>query len=384
MADQQTNGTVNNAGAAADNQASGAAATPPNPFSATGTQLTANPQSTQINGVGSTQSQAPTPNPGLLANAMGSTSTVGFNSAPITNTTAATETVPTQADVNTQLASTLSQNSPVLQQAQLTADQQSQSRGLLNSSMAQQAGQAAVISAALPIAEQNAATQASAASLNTQNQQQANLANQGAQNAGAQFNSQGLLTAAQQNSSALNSNVSTQLNNSLQTALQGANSNEQSTLQNANSATQLSLGNIQSTYQTLISTNSQAASMWNTVQGNLNAILLNPSLDATAKTTAMQDQVGYLQNGMNTMSAITGLNLGSIISPQAAGNNMGGNNTATDATSGAGTATATTGGTSGAGGALPPGVPSGAQRVGNNLYSYNGQLYDQNGLPTSI
>lgn len=60
--------------------------------------------------------------------------------------------------VQSQLAGILSRGSPLLDQAQSRALMNMNNRGLLNSSIANEAAQSAVISAALPIAQQDAAT----------------------------------------------------------------------------------------------------------------------------------------------------------------------------------------------------------------------------------
>jgi len=69
-----------------------------------------------------------------------------------------------KSTVSGQLNSLLSEESPYLKQARLQGEEASAQRGMLNSSMAAGASQAAAIKAALPVAQQDANTYASAQS----------------------------------------------------------------------------------------------------------------------------------------------------------------------------------------------------------------------------
>ena len=75
-----------------------------------------------------------------------------------------------------QLAGLMTKENPVMLQARTKAAQTANARGLLNSSMAVEAGESAAIGAALPIAQSDAATYS-----------QQRLANQGAENTAYQF-----------------------------------------------------------------------------------------------------------------------------------------------------------------------------------------------------
>lgn len=111
-------------------------------------------------------------------------STAGAMQGPTTYTPDET------AMVSSQLTKLLSQdNSPYMQRVSARAAEVSNSRGLLNSSMGVQAGQAAAIDAALPIAQQDASTRFTAQRDNF------NVANQFASDAN-NFRRQGALAAA--------------------------------------------------------------------------------------------------------------------------------------------------------------------------------------------
>jgi len=76
-----------------------------------------------------------------------------------------------------QLQQMLASDSPLMQQAAMRGRQNAASRGLLNSSMASQAAQGAMISAATPFAQQDAHTYFQNSQANTDRQQQAYMSN---------------------------------------------------------------------------------------------------------------------------------------------------------------------------------------------------------------
>lgn len=114
-----------------------------------------------------------------------------------------TETV--QGQVN----SILSKDSPLMQRARTMATQQMAQRGLVNSSMAVGAGQAAMVDRALPIAQQDANTYSAVSS-----------ENMGAKNRAAEFNAGSLNQFAQQQGQQNFAATQAQLDRQQQTSLQ--------------------------------------------------------------------------------------------------------------------------------------------------------------------
>lgn len=106
---------------------------------------------------------------------------------------ATTGQVDNKSTVAGQMDSILGSDSPYVNRAQTISKQQSNNRGLMNSSMAAQAGTAAAIDAAMPIAQQDAQT----------NMEQS-LQNQQAQNQAAQFNADTLSRTNMFNSDVIN------------------------------------------------------------------------------------------------------------------------------------------------------------------------------------
>lgn len=111
----------------------------------------------------------------------------GQNLIAMTGYNATTGSVGDDALVEERLANMLDKDSVTMQRARARGMQHAASRGLVNSTMAGTAMEAAAIDAALPVASQDASA------LNTQN-----LTNQTAQNQASQFNAQQQLTAATQ------------------------------------------------------------------------------------------------------------------------------------------------------------------------------------------
>ena len=147
--------------------------------------------------------------------------------------------------VQGQVANIIDNNSPLMRRAAAKADMQSNARGMLNSSMAVSASQGAVIDAAMPMAQADAAatnqfelTNANASNQNAQynasNRQQAQISNQNATNATAQFNNSEKQQVAMADADAANRMGMLNTQNKQQTNL--TNDNLKSSAATANAA----------------------------------------------------------------------------------------------------------------------------------------------------
>jgi len=183
--------------------------------------------------------------------------------------------------VSGQITQLIDQNSPLMEQARTNAKQAANQRGLVNSAMAVSAGESAAYQAALPIAQQDAETNARASSYNTE-----------ATNQNSQFN-----TTAQ------NAALS-----------QGSQQQSQADLQKELQQADLRFQQIQLDNQTLLQTNAQAADLMNQATGVLNNILMNPKMSAEAKTRASAQIYANLQAQLRLIGATSGLDLGSLLS----------------------------------------------------------------------
>jgi len=196
-------------------------------------------------------------------------------SAPLPGVDAVTRTVdrPTET-VQGQLESILGSGSPLLERAQAGAMQTANSRGLINSTMAAQAGQAALMDTALPIATADANIYGQAAGQNQQYQNQA-----AGQTADQRLKEQ---TARETN----NMNI---------------------VLANADNATKTALSNIEAQYKVLMQGNASASDIYKSGMANISAILMNKDLDGAAKNAAIAGQLQMIQNGMALIGGMNGM-----------------------------------------------------------------------------
>ena len=146
----------------------------------------------------SATNQTQTPSASAATNATPTASTGGLVASALPKTGQAMTYTPQTRQVNQptdtvqgQVNSILSKDSPLMQRARTLATQQMNQRGLVNSSMAQGAGTAAMIDRALPMAQQDANTYNAVASenvnaLNRANEFSAGSLNQFAQQANQQ------------------------------------------------------------------------------------------------------------------------------------------------------------------------------------------------------
>lgn len=168
-----------------------------------------------------------------------------------------------------QLNSLISQDNPLMQTAKTQAQQQANDRGLINSTMAGQAGQQAVIQTALPIAQADAGVNATNAQWNADQQNKTNMFN------------------------------TSESNKLLQTGL------------DMNSRTELA--NIEANYKNLMQANSSAFQTYQQTIKNISDIQQNKDMTADTKTAAVAEQVSMLKNGFNLLSGINNLNLSDLL-----------------------------------------------------------------------
>lgn len=245
---------------------------------------------------------------------------------------------PTAVTSEDRIAGILSRGGPLMQQAATAGTQQAASRGLLNSSMAVQAAQGAVIQAATPIgtndanslnqmAVQNANTQNQATQFNANATNTVNQANTQAANQNAQFNTSNQQQANTQNANATNTasqfNANTQ-NQANQFNTQSANDFAKLNTQNQNTANQWNaqqaneatlkamdvnsreqLANIEANYKQLMQTNSSAENIYSQVMKNISDIQNNK--DIADKATAIESQMGWLRSGLTMIQNLNGV-----------------------------------------------------------------------------
>jgi len=258
---------------------------------------------------------------------------------------------PEQQTVQGQLQGIIASNSPLMQQAQTTALQQMNKRGLLNSSMAVGAGQQAVISQALPIASADAAAyqtqnkfnaeQANVAAAANQaatneaskfgataenvaaaaNQAATNeaskfgasaantaeLSNVSATNRAAEFGASAENTAASQTATDINKNVNLMLDESMKVALANADSNTKIALQNIDATTRKDITDLEATYKVKMQATQSANEIFQQTTANISKIMENPDLTVAAKQAGVNMQKGYLKDAIDILSSISNI-----------------------------------------------------------------------------
>jgi hypothetical protein len=196
--------------------------------------------------------------------------------------------------VQNQVKDIVAEDSPLMQQARVHAAQQMNARGLLNSSLNTQAGQEAVISQALPMAQANAQA-INAASTNTANAR--NTASQfraAAENSASSLNAQLLTTMNQSNAAGQNA--------ALNATAAAANQRALSVLDNNSKQ---SLAMLQAQNQQLLQSNTNASNLMTAAINNIAQIAQNPNLDGTAKRLAIDSQMNLLNEGLRTTAEIS-------------------------------------------------------------------------------
>lgn len=211
-------------------------------------------------------------------------------------------TVEPDQTVAGQLNTIVDPNNPLMVKAKARAQQQSADRGLINSSIAATAGESAMLDAAMPIAQADAAARAKAAGYNVDIKNQTNVTNANAQNSADQFNTgqmnQQALQKAQQESSKV-----------LQQMQQDSNMAVEKMQQDSNMAVQqMSKDN-----ERLLAVNSKAGEMMSNATSAINNIMNNNQMDQSTKTENMRQITNNLKAQLSILSKVQSLDLGSLL-----------------------------------------------------------------------
>ena len=228
--------------------------------------------------------------------------TPAVTAAPATYNATTTQVSKPTDTVQGQLAGIIDANSPLMQQAARRAAEQANSRGLLNSSIAVNAGQEAVMNAALPIATADA---------NTYNQTR--LTNQTAENAAGQFNANVTTDTNQKNAAAQNTVQLTNMDQAFKTALANADAQSKVVLQQLGDQTKVNLDNIEADYKTLMQTSSSASDMFKSALDSISKAVADTNMNAAAKASAINGYIGWMKNGLNLVASVNGVDLGPLL-----------------------------------------------------------------------
>mgnify|MGYP000187944032 CR=1 FL=1 len=260
---------------------------------------------------------------------------------------------PATGTVQGQLAGIIDANSPLLQRAVARANQQSNDRGLLNSTQNITAGQAALYDAATTnaqlyttVSQSNVQSALQAgivtaqqaddiAKFNANSANEAGRFNAASANDMSKFNVQQLLQAGIINQdqanrmSALNAtqaNANSQFNAGQQNNLTGLSAQLNNDVSKFNASqsndlikmgmtsdTQKSVANIEANYRTLMQTSSSAAGLYSQAMGNIAQIMSNKDMTDEAKRTATNNLLGMLNSGLAIQGKMGGMNLAGLL-----------------------------------------------------------------------
>ncbi|PPC86674.1 MAG: hypothetical protein CTY37_05310, partial [Methylotenera sp.] len=211
--------------------------------------------------------------------ALSETEDATFNPTTAASTTAATRTLNPDELLSTQLNKVIGQDSALLQQARGNASKAANSRGLLNSSLAVQAGEAAVLDRALPIAQYDAGANTNVLSTNQANTQQSNIFNAGQEQDINKFNTSTATQNSQFNANEANKN-----------SIVNASEQNKILAQFLDQGNKLQLADIEASYRVLMQTEASASTLYQQSVRNISDILVNPDLTPEAKTQAVNNQ----------------------------------------------------------------------------------------------
>lgn len=186
--------------------------------------------------------------------------------------------------VESRSAGIIASNSPLMQLAETRANQQANSRGLINSSMAVGAGQTAVLDKATQIAGQDAATSANAALVNTQAKNQFGVIDKNLQSDVAKMNVGNTLD--------------------MQKAQQKFGFDQ--ALTNTQAENNKAIASMEAQYKNLTQASASATSIINSVSTQTAKIMENTQMDAAAKQKAIDIYSANANKALKMIGAIAG------------------------------------------------------------------------------
>lgn len=266
----------------------------------------------------------PPPPPGLINSAPGGgqPEVASYNPAQAQASQAQTSTytpegftVTPNQTVQGQIESIIKSGSPLMEQAEANARRMMNARGLINSTAGVNAGQTAVLSAALPIAQSDAATYERAATNTTQAKNVALGAEAQAKNVAglqdaslatqtSQFNAGSSNTAMQAAANASNTKAIQAMNNeSAQRIQQMVNDASLRNIMEQGKVQERLLA-IEGKNKAALQTSAGAAQLYNQMVANVAQIIQNQDLDWDSKMTAMNNLVEGIDGALEAMTQI--------------------------------------------------------------------------------
>lgn len=270
--------------------------------------------------------------------------------------------------VSGQVRRIIDENGPLSQRATARAQGEMNARGLINTSIGVGAEQAALYDAALPIAQQDAATAANRGQFNAGQRTSAsqfgaaagntaNLANQQSTNQASAFtagakdaasaanqaatNQQNLVNqssrnealaqgaaatnslqtqtnalrqqAAQGNQDAANKLVLLDMDNQFKASIANADAANKVQLQELADSAKAELASIDANYRTLIQASATAGGLYESAVNNIARIAADPNMDAASKAATITAIQNHLKSSLNVIGSINAIDIGSLL-----------------------------------------------------------------------
>lgn len=294
---------------------------------------------------------------------------------PAAQAQATTREVQTNETIQGQLQGIIDSNSPLIQRARARANDAANARGLVNSTMAVQAGEAAAYDVALPIAQfdagvygqasrdnqaaltqvsmfnageknkiemfntdaenqasaftANANNQANAFTANANNQANAfnadtqakvnmfnadqqtrvSLANADAANQNARANAQLITQTNLANADAANKVQMANYDAAVKIAMQNADAANKATLVKLDGAVKTGLAEIEARYKNDMQASATAATMYQTAQQQITAIMTNPDIPPESKGAYVNNILSLTRAGMDSAGSLANVDL---------------------------------------------------------------------------
>lgn len=233
--------------------------------------------------------------------------------------------------VGNQLAALTSTGSKLNEAAEGRAALAANRRGLLNSSMAIEGAQKAVLESALPVAQQDAGTYASADTANAQYANTASQFNTAAKNTAAlqdaqletQVSISNMQSALQQRLAEIQASTTlstadkqaatqkaiSDSDNAVKMELQKMNNDTQKVIQTLGDDAKMKLSQVEADNRQLLQTNISAANAYAQYAQALSQISTSKDMNADAKQQAADNQLASLQATLRAIGEVSGLDL---------------------------------------------------------------------------
>lgn len=230
------------------------------------------------------------------------------------------QTVSGESLVQNQLASITSTGSKLNELAGARAAAAANRRGLLNSSIAVESGEKAVLESALPIAQQDASTNAAADAANAQFSNAASQFGAAAKNTANLANQQAALSQrlaeiqANTTMSVADKQLASQKliadnENKTRLTLAQMDADTKKVIQNLDNDSKFKLSQLEADNRQLLQTNISAANAYAQYAQALSQISTNKDMNQAAKQTALDNQLEALRATLRAIGQVSGLDL---------------------------------------------------------------------------